>query len=279
MQRCRGANMNYPKRFFSRYFLGLELCVSGLLLCVAGEAWAQQPAVGSVNQPLLDASQTQQEQSTGGTTGTTTKFVGYITNRSLVFPDIATNPAPPTTGGKFKLFVNQSISPPYILAAGISAGYSQARNIPPEYGQGWGAFGERFGDDMARGASNSFFGTFVLASLLHQNPRFYPQYKPSFWSSVKYSAQRLVVTRDDAGRDVFNASGVFGTLAAEALANAYLPASEQTAGKSLERVGTDLAWRFAGNMLENKWPAIFHKLGFKRLEVIPAPAAAPKTPE
>jgi hypothetical protein len=58
------------------------------------------------------------------------------------------------------------------------------------------------------------------------------------------------------------------------LANAYLPASEQTAGKSLERVGTDLGWRFAGNMFKNYWPTIFHDLGLNRLKVIPDPGSS-----
>ena len=59
---------------------------------------------------------------------------------------------------------------------------------------------------------------------------------------------------------------------AEGLANAYLPASEQTAGKSLERVGTDFAWRFAGNMFKNYWPKVFTSLGLNRLKVVPDPS-------
>ncbi len=204
---------------------------------------------------------------------TTTKFIGYVTNRSLVFPDLATNEGRFSTGEKFKLFVNQSISPAYILAAGVSAGVSQARNSPSAYGQGWDAYGERFGATMARASSNSFFSTFLFASIFHQDPRFFPQNNPSFWGSVKYSAKRLVITRNDNGKDVVNTSSIFGTLASEGLANAYLPVSEQTAGKSLERVGTDFAWRFAGNMFKNYWPKIFHDLGLNRLKVVPDPTA------
>jgi hypothetical protein len=210
---------------------------------------------------------------------TTTRFVGYMTNRSIVFPDIATSERPLTIGGKFRLFVNQSISPPYILAAGISAAFNQARNVPKAYGQGWDAYGNRFGEDIARASSNSFFGTFVFASVLHQDPRFFPQLRPTLWSSVKYSAQRVFVTRTDSGRDTFNASGVVGTLAAETLANAYLPVSEQTGAKTAERFGTDLAWRFAGNMFKNYWPTMFHSLGLNRLKVIPDPGENPQNPQ
>ncbi|MGB2636386.1 MAG: hypothetical protein WAM58_20820 [Candidatus Acidiferrum sp.] len=205
---------------------------------------------------------------------TTTRFVGYMTNRSIVFPDIATSEGPMTPGEKFRLFVNQSISPPYILASSISAASNQARNSPEAYGQGWDAYGQRFGESLARASSNAFFGNFLFASMLHQDPRFYPQIRPSFWGSVKYSAQRVFVTRTDSGRNTFNSSGILGTTAAEGLANAYLPASEQTAAKNVERIGTDLAWRFAGNMFKNYWPTIFHDLGLNRLKVIPDPGSS-----
>lgn len=198
-------------------------------------------------------------------------FIGYMTNRSIVFPDIAHNPGPLSTGGKFKLFVNQSISPPYIAAAAVSAAVSQARDVPGAYGQGWDAYGSRFGASMARASSNSFFSTFVLASVLHDDPRFFPQSHPTFGGSVKYSAQRIFVTRSDAGNDRINLPRLIGPLASETLANAYLPASEQTGAKTAERYGIDMAWHFAGNMFKNYWPTIFRKMGLNRLKVVPDP--------
>ena len=228
---------------------------------------------GAGTQQLPESPQPK-SNSSGTAMGTTEKFVGYLTNRSLVFPDIATTPGSLGTAGKFKIFVNQSISPAYILAAGVSSAVNQARNVPSAWGQGWDAYGNRFGSGMARASSNSFFATFLFASLFHQDPRFFPQNDPSFWSSVKYSAQRLVIIRSDRGNDVVNTSGLLGPLAAEGLANAYLPGSEQTAGKSLERVGTDFAWRFAGNMFKDYWPTIFRDLGLNRLRVVPDPSTS-----
>jgi hypothetical protein len=237
---------------------------------------AQAPAgAGSGSTTLPDSPKPQ--GATNPTLETTNKFIGYMTNKSIIFPDIAYSEGPMSTGEKFKLFVNQSISPPYVLAAGISAAYDQARNDPKSVGQGWDAYGTRYGYDMARASSNAFFGSFVLASALHQDPRFFPQSHPTLWGSVKYSAVRIFVTRTDSGRDTFNTSGIVGTLMSEGLANVYLPTSEQTAGKNCERVGTDLAWRFAANMFKNYWPTVFHSLGLNRLKVIPDPGSPDST--
>jgi hypothetical protein len=246
----------------------------GMLLSSPTNVLAQKPTgPGTGTTSLPDSPAPKQRGAANSVKGTTSKFVGYISNKSIVFPDIATSPAPPTAGGKFKLFVNQSISPPYILAAGLNAAISQARNVPSAYGQGWDAYGGRYGAAIARASSNSFFGTFLFASVLHEDPRFFPQVHPTFWGSVKYSAERVFVTRRDSGTDTFNTSGLLGPLSAETLANVYLPQSEQTGAKTAERFGADLAWKFAANMFKNYWPTIFHDLGLNRLKVVPAPGS------
>lgn len=249
------------------------------LLILAGlscgpAVFAQGPVgAGARSSSLPESPQPKQPMTMNPVETTTTRFVGYVTNRSIFFPDIATSAGPLTTGGKFKLFVDQSISPAYVLMAAISASFGQARNVPPGYGQGWDAYGKRFGADMARASSSSFFGTFVLASALREDPRFFPQSHPSFWGSVKYSVRRLVVTRTDAGNQRFNTSGLLGTAMAEALTNAYYPEAERTGGKTAERFATDIGWRFAGNMFKNYWPTLFHGMGLNRLKVIPDPGS------
>ncbi|HVO62212.1 MAG TPA: hypothetical protein VMT53_14845 [Terriglobales bacterium] len=245
-----------------------RLWLLGLVLACSQSLQAQQAARRSSGP---DSPTPQQQASPSPTTNTATRFIAYATNRSLIFPDIATSPGPITTSGKFKLFVNQSISPPFVAAAALTAAAGQARNIPVGYGQGWDAYGSRFGADMARASSNSFFGTFLFAALLHQDPRFFPESNPTWWRTVRYSAQLMVVTRNDSGNGVFNSSGLLGPLASEGLANVYLPSSEQTFAKTATRFGIDLAWKFAGNMFKNYWPSIFHEMGLNRLKVIPDP--------
>jgi hypothetical protein len=241
--------------------------------------FGQQPAgagTSSTSSTKPDSPQPKQDDSSGGVHGTTDRFVGYVTNRSFFFPDIASSPGPLSPGGKFKIFVNQSISPAYILGASVSAAFNQATNSPGSTGQGWDAYGTRVGYSMARASSTSFFGTFLFASILRQDPRFFPENHPSLGRAVKYSAKRLVITRNDKGNEVFNTSGLLGPLAAETLANVYLPVSEQTGARTMERYGSDLAWRFAANMFKEYWPTFFHDMHLQNLKVLPNPSAAPQ---
>jgi hypothetical protein len=256
----------------TRTLLLLTVC-----LCSCLPLPAQEPACARAqNNALPDSPCPKQETAQTGSSRATSKLVGYVTNRSIFFPDIATAEGPLSPGRKFELFVDQSISPAYVLAAGVSAGFNQARNVPKSYGQGWEAYGNRYGETTARASSDSFFSTFLLASVLRQDPRFFPQNNPTFWGSVKYSARRIFVTPSDSGKNAFNAAGLLGPAATESLAMVYLPRSEQTGAATAERYGSDLAWKFAGNMFKNYWPKLFRSLGLNRVKSVSDPGTPSK---
>lgn len=191
-----------------------------------------------------------------------------LERKSIVFPDIAANTQPLSPAQKFKLFVDNSVSVHTIMGSALGSAIGQADDSPTGFGEGWNAYGKRFGSSLARGASGEFFGTFVLASALHEDPRFFPEINPRLGHAVKYSVNRLFVTRNDAGRDVANVSGLVGPLLGEGLANAYWPDRNRTVGDTLLRYGLDLAARAGGNLLRDYWPVVYRKLDRN------APAAA-----
>jgi hypothetical protein len=191
---------------------------------------------------------------------TPVSFVTTLNRKSIVFPDIATTEGPLTTGGKFKLFVDNSASLSSLAGSALSAGIGQAEDYPHGYGQGGEGYGKRFGANMARTASSNFFGTFILASMLHQDPRFFPQRDPTFGGSIKYSISCVFITRRDDGNDAANWSGLLGPLLSEGLANAYWPEEDRTAGQTFRRYGVDLATTAGLNMFRNYWPVLFKKV-------------------
>lgn len=76
---------------------------------------------------------------------------------------------------KFELALKVSTDP-VTTAAGVAlvSASRQAANTP-NYGQGWGAYGERFGATAADGFSDIMIGGAILPSLLHQDPRYFYQ--------------------------------------------------------------------------------------------------------
>ncbi len=187
-------------------------------------------------------------------------LVQVLDRKSLVFPDMATNKGRLTSWDKFELAANNSVSLSTIGAALMGAAYGQAIDSPSGYGQGGSGYGKRFGSGMARSASDNLFGTFLIASVMHEDPRFYVKTGLNFKQAVKYSAVRLVITRSDSGKPVVNYAGLLGPLAGEALANTYWPEENRSVGSTLTRYASDLGWRFGGNLLRQYWPQINRKL-------------------
>ncbi len=188
------------------------------------------------------------------------EIFNLLERKSIVFPDIAADTQPLSPGQKFELFVDNSVSVHAVMGSVLGSAIGQAADSPTGFGQGWNAYGKRFGSSLARGASGEFFGTFVLASALHEDPRYFPQRDPGFARGVKYAVRRLFVARSDDGREVANVSGLLGPLLGEGLANAYWPDRNRTAGDTLLRYGVGLATRAGGNLMREYWPVLYRKL-------------------
>jgi hypothetical protein len=228
--------------------------------CLTGEitmAQQQQPGVPDAPSPSV------QSQTGSQPTNPLASGVGLVLlleRKSLVFPDLATNRGRLNSWGKFKLAANDSVSLSTVGSDLIGAAYGQAIDSPSGYGQGGSGYGKRFGSGMARSASDNLFGTFLIASVLHEDPRFYVKRDLTFTQAVKYSAVRLVLTRSDSAKPVVNYAGLLGPLAAEVLANTYWPKQNRGVGSTATRYASDIAWRFGGNLLRQYWPQFNRKL-------------------
>jgi hypothetical protein len=183
--------------------------------------------------------------------------------RSMFFPDLATSKRPLTVGEKFDLSAENTISLSAFIGSGLGAGINQATNTPGGYGQGAEGYAKRFGSSMATRASKNFFGTFVISSIAHQDPRYFVLQNATFAQRMNHVISRFVFARSDKGGYGFNWGGVFGPLVAEVVANSYLPVREQTGAKTLQRYGINLAGGVGLTVVKELWPTIFKKFQVK----------------
>nr|HEV7955298.1 hypothetical protein [Candidatus Acidoferrales bacterium] len=216
----------------------------------AGQSTSQTPAAQAPRQETTHQIPTMADQT-----------IGLLSRRSIFFPDLATTLKPLSAEQKFKLSLDQTIAPSTLVSAVVVAGYRQAENTYPGYGQEWGGYGKRFGAAMANSASTNFLGSFLIPSWLHQDPRYFISLRPSFRKKMEYALTRQIITRTDDGRSTFNWSRVIGVIGAEGIANIYLPAEERTVGKTFERSGIRFGIGIGTTLLKEYWPMIFKKLG------------------
>lgn len=221
-----------------------------------------QPVLGQrVIANLPDAPEPKQqpagkEKKSGGKFSST---VDVISRRSLFFPELAVSDKPLTAVQKFELAVDQSVAPSSFLGAGFSAGFSQADDSWPGYGQGAKGYGKRLGAAMAVNASCDMFGTFLLSAIGRSDPRYFVS-NGGFGRKIGHAFRRLLLTRSDSGGETANWSGILGVLGAEGLANTYLPDAERTSGKTFERFGIHMGAVAGGNVAKEFWPVIFKSL-------------------
>ena len=240
----------------------LALRLIALLAGVAVTAAAQQE---QKPRELPDAPLPKQESTPQKHQNTFNTTIEVLGRRSIFFPSIATSKGPLSTKQKFELFAGESAAPSRFLSSAAGAGIGQARNSLSAYGQGMGGYGKRFGTSMATAASTNFFGTFVISSLLHRDPRYFVTLHGGAGHRIGYALSRIVVTRTDDGRDGANWAGMLGPLLAESLANSYLPVKEQTAGRTFQRYGLRIGLYTASNGLREYWPTIFRSLRITKI--------------
>jgi hypothetical protein len=162
---------------------------------------------------------------------------------------------------KWLLFVRESVDPYAFGSAAAGALVSQWHDDDPKYGEGYRAWFQRFGAAQADLTSQNFFSDAVLASLFHEDPRYFRMgpSKPVL-HRMGYALSRAVVTRRDSGTDGFSFSGVVGMCMGIGMSNAYYPPRSINGEEMASRFVTSLSASALGNLLPEFWPDIKAKL-------------------
>ena len=188
------------------------------------------------------------------------RIMGVIPNY-LTVSGSQLNSRPLTVGQKFTLFFKETADPFTIVSGAAGAAMSQAGNGDPKYGQGGGPYAERIGAAVADITTQNFFSDAVLASILHQDPRYFRR-GPAFpfWHRVGYSVSRVFVGRTDSGETIFNYANVGGMALGIGVSNAYYPSRSVNAAEMGSRFGTSLVASALSNILPEFWPDIRQKV-------------------
>src|ERR1041385_4731214 len=184
-----------------------------------------------------------------------------VNSRGMMSPrgtvEMADNVCPMTVSQKGELFLRHTYSPINLLAAAGSAGIWQATQTSHEgFGQGWDAYGSRFGAAMANRESSDLFRTFVLSSALRMDPRYFRKGSGSGGSRFAYALSRVVVGRTDKGHATFNAPEIIGSVGSAGLSNLYRSESDRTASRTMATAALNIAADAGWNVLKEFGPEL-----------------------
>jgi len=173
---------------------------------------------------------------------------------ALVVEGKDTKVAPLTATQKFRIVGKSFFNPFTFVGTAFEAGIDQASDVHHGYGQGAGGYGKRYGADIADTATAQFFGVGLLPSVLHTDPRYFRAGTGSFFTRASHAASRVLLTRTDSGRHVFNAAEVLGSAASSGISRAYYPDDERTAGDFAYSMGSRIAFDAVYNLAKEFWP-------------------------
>jgi len=143
------------------------------------------------------------------------------------------------------------------LGVTFDAGQAQLTNDWPGYGQGMEGFGKRWGALMVDREARSFLGSFLLPTLLHQDPRYFRMGADQpLLHRIGYALSRVVVARKDDGSNTFNSSLLLSTLLVKSLTNAYYPQRERGFSPTMNRFGGSLLGSAQSSLLQEFLPDI-----------------------
>jgi hypothetical protein len=190
----------------------------------------------------------------------TKRILGIFPNFRSVSSDV--HLPPQTVKEKFITASKDSFDYSAIFVPAAVAGFSQAINSTPEFGQGAAGYGRYFWHTFVDQTSENYFVEFIVPSITHQDTRFYTLGHGGFLKRSGYALSRVVITRTDAGNETFNTSEVVGAGAAAGVSNLYYPSPERTFGNTAQKWGTNIGIDAATFLFREFWPdvnrALFH---------------------
>ena len=173
------------------------------------------------------------------------RVLGFIPN---IYVTYESHPEPLTAKMKFHLAYKGLTQPTFFAFEALWAGVQQAANTT-NYRLGAKGYGERFGANLAGGASEALFGNAILPSLLHQDPRYFYRGSGTKGSRAWHAIIAPFVCQGDNGKLQPNYSQLGGSLISASLSTPTTQVRIAVLGLYSQISG--LAWV---SMLSSAWP-------------------------
>jgi hypothetical protein len=228
-----------------------SLLFCALILCayvsnVGAQAPAVEPAVTPASAPVANVDVDDH------------RMFGVMPNfKTVNDPDQPITPI--GTAEKFELVLHY-FDPFTFGVYSIQAGIEQATGEKKSYGQGTLGYTKRYAADLTDALTNELFVVGVFPTLLHEDPRYFRMGRGSAMRRTAYALSRILVTRTDSGGQRFNCSEFLGNFASGSVSQLYYPRDERGIGGIFTRMGVQISYDAAFNILKEFYPDLKRKL-------------------
>ncbi len=163
---------------------------------------------------------------------------------------------PMTPKEKAWLAVRNVIDPFNALTILGEAGISVAANSHSPYGPGIPGWARYVGVSYSQDMTGEFFGTFLIPSLVHQDPHYHRMPEASIPRRAWHTVVQVVWTQGDNGHRMLNYADLLGFAADDAVSNLYVPGQQTRFSASVSRYGITLATAPIDNIITEFLPDV-----------------------
>jgi hypothetical protein len=167
-------------------------------------------------------------------------------------------PKPQTARQKFYHYVWNTIGPNPLLSRAAGAGISQWTNTPHEWGQGWEAYGKRFGSGLAYNGIRQTV-MYGISVPLHEDNRYFASRSKGFWPRARGAIISPVTGHHPDGRTTFSISATCGIVSAASISTIWEPPSQKRIGNMASSAGITFGTTAAFNFVREFLPDVLHR--------------------
>jgi len=181
---------------------------------------------------------------------------GYAVYPEVAFRDVSYSPL--TQGGKFRHYLQSTIGPASLFTGSFSAGYNQAVNSVPEWGQGMEGYGKRFASSMGQKTIDNTVH-YGLTVLLREDPRYFYSNGQGIWRRAFHAAGETFVVYKDSGGTRPNYSRFAGIASGVCVSRQWRPKNSRSAADYVISAAVSIGAQSAKNVFLEFWPDINKK--------------------
>jgi hypothetical protein len=158
------------------------------------------------------------------------------------------------------LAVRNVIDPFNLLTIAGESGISTAINSHSVYGPGFFGWAKDGGVSLTEDMTGEFFGTFLIPSIVHQDPHYHRLPKATIARRILHCIDQVVWSEGDDGRGMVNYADVVGFAFDGAVGDLYVPGQKTNLRASAARYGTGIGLAPIDNFITEFLPDIASKI-------------------
>lgn len=189
-------------------------------------------------------------------------FARYLKN-----PDVV----PITARDNLRSAIKDIIDPFNLLTIGADSAFGIATDSHTPYGPGAMGITKYAGVSMTEDLTGEFFGTFLVPSLVGQDPHYHREPFVSVPRRILHAVTQVVWTQSDSGTPMLNYANLVGGIATAIVSNTFVPGpGRQGFANTSERLAIAFATSPSGNLITEFVPDLashinLHVVIFQRI--------------